>query len=125
MNPVEVLVAVDAIGGQLSTVGDKLRALLPADCPQQLKDAIRQHKPALLNLMGLTLLIVRSGVLNAIVFFVPDDGTKESLVSAGANAGIIYTRSELEKLVRRRITPEELLLIHARKQIFNRQWANP
>ena len=67
--PVEVLLAVDAIGGRLEIAGDKLRVLLPANCPDELKAAILQHKPTLLNLVRLTFLIVRSGVLSVTVFF--------------------------------------------------------
>jgi hypothetical protein len=68
--------------------------------------------------MRLTFLVVHSGALNSIVFFVPDDPTKESLVSAGADRGSIYTRAELEALVRQRITPKELRGFHAAKRIF-------
>jgi len=71
-----------------------------------------------LNLVRLKFLVARSGVLNATVFFVPDDATKASLVFAGANGGNIYTRSELVALVRRRVTPTELQRIYAVRQIF-------
>jgi hypothetical protein len=124
-NPVQVLLTVARIGGHLSIAGDKLRMLLPADCPPELKDGIRQHKPALLNLMRLTFLTVRSEILEAIVLFVPDETTKESLVAAGADAAAIYTKAELAALVRRQITPEELRLIHAAKQQFNGKVTNP
>jgi hypothetical protein len=117
--PAQVLVAVADIGGNLSIARDKLRMLLPAVCPPELKDMIRQHKPALLDLMRLTFLVVRSGVLNCSVFFVPDDTTKELLVSAGADATAVYTKAELAVLVRGQITPEELRLIHAAKRQFN------
>jgi hypothetical protein len=118
MSAVEVLVAVDTLRGELGIAGDKLRVLLPANGPHELKIAIRQHKPTLLNLLRLTFVTVRSCVLNATVFFVPDDATKESLVSAGASAGSIYTRSELAVLVRQRVTPSELRQIHMARQIF-------
>lgn len=117
--PAQVLVAVADIGGSLSVVGDKLRMLLPASCPPELKGTIRQHKPALLELMRLTFLIIRSEVLDSIIFFVPDETTKESLVSAGADPGCIYTRAELDVLVRCRTTVRELRLIHAGKQQFS------
>jgi hypothetical protein len=117
--PVELLLTVINIDGRLATAGDRLRVLLPADCPPELKDEIRQHKPALLDLMRLTFLVVRSGVLDSIVFFVADDTTKESLVSAGADLGSIYTKAELDVLVRGRTTVKELRLIHAAKQQFN------
>jgi len=117
--PAQVLVAVADIGGNLSIAHDKLRMLLPADCPPELKDLIRQHKPALLDLMRLTFLVVRSGVLNCSVFFVPDDTTKDSLIAAGVEPGSIYTRSELAVLVKRRVSADELRLIHKAKQRFD------
>jgi hypothetical protein len=123
--PVEVLLSVAGIGGRLSVIGDKLRMLLPRDCLPELKEAIRLHKPDLLDLLLLTFLIVRSDALNSIVFFAPDDATKESLVAAGAGPGSIYTRAELDVLVRRRTTVGELRLIHAAKKHFNGRVTNP
>jgi hypothetical protein len=117
--PVGLLLTVANVGGRITAAGDKLRMLLPSECPPELKDDIRQHKPALLKLMGLTFLIVRSDVLSRTVFFVPDDATKQSLTLGGAKADSIYTRSELGSLVARRVTPKELRLIHAAKQQFN------
>lgn len=48
--PVEILRAVEQVGGKLEPSGDMLRALLPADCPPELKAAIRQHKGEILDL---------------------------------------------------------------------------
>jgi hypothetical protein len=120
-----VLLRVAGIGGRLSAVGNKLRMLLPPDCAPELKDAIRLHKLALLDLLQVALLIVQSDALNSIVFFVADDTTKESLVSAGADPGSIYTKAELAVLVCRRTTVKELRLIHAAKQRFNGKVTNP
>ena len=122
--PVELLLIVIKVGGRITTAGDSLRTLLPPDCPPELKDEIRQHKPALLKLMGLTFLIVESRVLGSMVFFVADDATKQSLILAGAKAGSIYTKAELGTLVARRITPKELRLIHVVKQEFNGEVRN-
>ncbi len=117
--PVEVLLRVAAIDGRLGCAGEKLRTLLPVDCPRDLKDAIRQHKPPLLELLQCTFLIVRSSALDTVVFFVPDEATKTSLAAAGAEQGSIYTAAELEILVHRGITVQELPLIHAAKQRFS------
>ncbi len=122
--PVELLLTVENIGGHITTTGDRLRMLLPAECPQELRDNIRQHKAALLKLMELTFLIVRSRVLSGTVFFVPDDAKRQSLILAGAKAGSVYTTAELSILVGRRITPNELQLIHSGKQQFNGEVRN-
>jgi hypothetical protein len=118
MKPIEVLLAVAGCGGKLGIVGDKLRMLLPANSPPELKKAIRQHKSGLFDLLGLNFLVVRSDTLNATVFWTPDEVTKESLAAAGADPGSIYTAAELEQLVNSRVKAEDLPLIHAAKQHF-------
>jgi hypothetical protein len=122
--PVELLLTIAKIGGRITSAGERLRMLLPAECPPELKNDIRWHKSALLKLMGLTFLIVRSSVLSTTVFFVADEATKQSLTLAGAKSGSIYTRAELGTLVARRTTPKELRLIHAGKQQFNGEVKN-
>lgn len=117
--PISILLAVAGIGGQLGPIGDKLRMLLPEDAPQDLKDAIRANKSALLALLRLDFLLVRSDALNATVFWTPGTATKEAPVAVGADPGSIYTAAELELLVNRRVTAQELPLIHAAKQRFN------
>ena len=117
--PLEVLLWVGSIGGRLGIAGDKLRMLLPADCPPELKDAIRQHKGVLLQLLRLNFLAVRSENLNAMVFWTPDEATKEALVAAGAETGSTYTGAELNQLGRKRVTAAELPLIHAAKRQFD------
>ena len=116
--PIQVFLAVAGIGGKLGVMDDKLRMLLPADCPLALKDVIRQHKPALIELLRLNFLVVRADALNATVLWTPDEDTKEFLVAAGADRGSIYTADELEQLVHRRVTVGELPAIHAAKQRF-------
>ena len=123
--PVDVFLAVAGIGGRLGVADDRLRMLLPADCPPELKGAIRKHKSALLELLRLDFLVVRSATLNATVFWTPDEATKESLAAAGAHLGSIYTAAELEQLVDRRVTTRELPLIHAAKQRFRGKVTNP
>ena len=122
--PMELLLTIINMGGQITAAGDKLQIFSPPECPPELKEEIRQHKPALLKVMRSTFVIVQSRVLGAIVFFVPDEVTKHSLILAGAKAGSIYTKAELRVLVGRRITPNELQLIHAGKQEFNGEVKN-
>ena len=90
-----------------------------------MKDAIRQHKSALLELLRLDFLVVQSDTLHATVFWTPDEATKESLTAAGADLGSIYTAWELEQLVHRRVTAIELPLIHAAKRRFRGKVTNP
>jgi hypothetical protein len=123
--PVEVLLAVAGCGGRLGIKGDRLQMLLPADCSPELKSAIRQHKSALLELLQLNFLVVRSDTLNGIIFWTPDKATKECLVANGADRGCIYTASELEQLVYRRVTVGELPLLHTAKRRFGGKLIEP
>src|SRR5262245_28308559 len=122
--PVEVFLEVAASGGKLDIAGDRLRMLLPPDCPPELKNAIREHKRGLLELLRLNFLIVRSDTLNRTVVWSPEEKTKNALVAAGVSPGCIYTASELELLVRQGITPEDLLLLDAAKRKFHGRLAD-
>ena len=118
--PVDVLLAVAAIGGKLGILeGNALRTLLPRDCPPALKDAISTHKPGLLVLLRATFLVVRADAIKGPVLWTPDEANRALLIASGAEPGIIYTAAELEQLVYRRIPVEELPLIHAVKKRFN------
>lgn len=48
---IEIMRAVKRIGGRIEPAGDRLRTFLPPDCSPEIKDAIRQHKLELLNLL--------------------------------------------------------------------------
>ena len=117
-SPVSILLAVASIGGQLGIAGDKLRMLLPPDCAPDLKAAIRQYKPALIELLRLNFLVVQSAAVNATLLWCPDAQTKAALISAGADAGSTYASDELRALVNRRITTAELAVIHEAKRQF-------
>jgi hypothetical protein len=125
MTPIQILLSVVRVKGRLGIAGNRLRMLLPADCPLELKGAIRQHKSALLELLRLDFRVIRSDTLNATVFWTPDEATKESLAAAGADLGSTYTATELEQLVNRRVTANELRLIHAAKSRFGGKVADP
>jgi hypothetical protein len=123
--PIDVLNVVAGIGGKLGVTGHKLRLLLPANCPSELKNAIRQHKSALLELLRLTFLMVRSDTVNATVFWTPDETTKKFLAAGGADLGSIYTAAELEQLVNHRVTVADLQLLHGAKKRFNGKLIQP
>ncbi len=85
---IEIWLTVAAGGGQLGISGDRLRMLLPTNCPPELKDCIRQHKNQLLKLVQANFLVVSSDILDATSFFwTPDDATKQLLISSGADRG--------------------------------------
>ncbi len=117
--PIQAWLAAADVGGQLGMAGDKLRMLLPPDCPPELKDAIRRHKAALLVLLNFNFLTVRSDALQETIFWTPDAATKEALIEAGAAPGSVYTAAELERLTSRRVTAAELPVIHQTKRTFD------
>jgi len=118
-SPIQIWLAVAACGGKLGIAGDKIRMLLPVDCSAELKDAIRQHKAALLKLLCLDFVAVQSEALASTIFWTPDELTKQVLVEVGAAPGSIYTAEELERIVRKRVTIGELRLIDEAKRKFD------
>lgn len=117
--PIQTLLAVSAIGGRLGIAGENLRMLLPANCPAELKAAIRQKKSELIALLRLNFLVVHSEAVNGTVLWAADESTKEALIATGASPGTIYTPEELKLLVHRRITAAELPAIHKAKRTFD------
>jgi hypothetical protein len=117
--PVSVLLEVAAIGGRMGVAGDRLRLLLPPDVDRTLEDAIRTHKAALLALLRLTFVIVRSDALRDTVIFADSEETKTALVAAGADPGVVYSPDELRLLTSQRVSTKDLLAIHATKQTFS------
>jgi hypothetical protein len=73
----------------------------------------------LIELPRLNFVVVRSYGLKRFVFWALDQATREALVGLGAGPGRIYTAAELSELVNRRVTAEELPLIHAAQQRLN------
>jgi hypothetical protein len=124
MRAADTLMAVSRLGGRLEPAGDtQLRALLPHDCPVDLRLHIRQHKSQLLALLHHDFLVVRSAVLNETVFFAADQRARTALIAAGAQPGCIYTHQELRELVklhrREPISADLLLRIHNAKREFS------
>ena len=117
--PLETLLAVASVDGRLGVEGDRLRMLLPPNASLELKEAVRRHKPGLLELLRLNFVIVRSDAVNATLLWTPDDNTRDALIEAGGNPGIIYTAAELGSLMDKRVTAPELPAIHAAKLTFD------
>lgn len=115
----EILLSVAALGGKLSPAREgTIKMLLPPNRPQELRDAIVAHKPALLELLQCRFLIVRSETPNCQVVFCDTEDTKSRLVGFGADPGLIYTLAELGELATKRITGNDLNLIAEAKARF-------
>ncbi|HUI05545.1 MAG TPA: hypothetical protein VL486_00915 [Verrucomicrobiae bacterium] len=103
MNPLETILKVADIGGSLYMAGpDRLKMLLPVDCPAELKDSIRRNKVRLLALLsGPPFLIVRSEMLpDEPLFWTTNKEGCELLVEHGAPRGSVYVYGELDTIVR-------------------------
>ncbi len=122
MHAIGAMLAVSELSGRLEPAGAHLRALLPRNCPNEVRAAIQEHKARLLVLLRLEFVAVRSAVLNEIVFFAADESAKAALLSAGAERECIYTANELRELVKQHrrapLTADDLLRLHAAKRIF-------
>jgi hypothetical protein len=80
----------------------------PAErCPAEFSQVLKAHKPALLALLKLPFVMLRSRALDGeTVFFCQDEPTKAALEEAGADSFSIYTRDELRILCEQnRIAP--------------------
>jgi hypothetical protein len=122
--PIDTLLAVADIGAKLEPTGtDKIKAWLPVDCPHELKEAIRQHKAALIALLsGPPFRIVRSEVLaDETLFWTVNEEGRELLVANGAPRGSVYTYGELDTIVRLDPDPKHLRqLCHAMRRFDGR-----
>jgi hypothetical protein len=115
----DVLIEAVKRGLSLAVRDDRLSIIPDYLLTADFANLLRAHKPELLQLLTLPFVIVQSEVLNEIVVFVPDEETRDQLVSSGAKPGSIYTRAELAALMEGRTSEDELRLIHAAKQTFN------
>jgi hypothetical protein len=113
MTNVALLAEATGRGLRLAATGENLTVQPASRCPTEFAATLRKHKPSLLALLRLRFLMVRSVLLNEIIFFAADEATKTALVNAGAEPGCIYTREELRLLVEQHrqepITAAELL----------------
>ena len=123
MTNVALLHEANGRGLRLAAAGENLTVQPAFRCPAEFAAILREHKTSLLALLRLRFLIVRSAVLNEIVFFADDEATKTALTNSGAEPSCIYTREELRLLVeqhrRKPITAAELLQIHRVRRTFN------
>jgi hypothetical protein len=103
--------------------GDKLTVQPAERCPTEFWDVLRAHKPDLLVLLQLPFVMAYSETLQETIFLCQDGTTKAALVEAGADPWSIYTRAELQILVRHNrakpFIPDELLWLHHAKRTFN------
>ena len=63
MNALEVIRSVYAYGGKLTVDGDELRVSAPAPLPDSLRQALREHKPSIMVVLGAPLDVVVCKVL--------------------------------------------------------------
>jgi hypothetical protein len=84
---------------------------------------LRFQKPRLLALLRLPFVMVYSKAIGETLFFCEDEDTKAALIESGAGPYSIYTRAELEVLVKvNRTSPlatAELCKLHEIKRTFH------
>ena len=123
-NPIAILQKAADLGLALSFLSpDTLDVKASGPWPKSFADTLRDHKPQLLALLRLPLVMVYSESLGETIFFCADEDTKAALVQAGAEEWSIYTRSELRTLCEQNrvapLSPDELRKVHEIKRTFN------
>jgi hypothetical protein len=126
---IQVLQKASLLGLRLGFEAPDTLTFQPANrCPRDFVPLLREHKPSLLALLRLPFVMMYSKALEEIVFFCENEDTKAALVGAGAEPFSIYTRAELEVLVKaNRVAPltiAELTKLNEIKRTFNATIAN-
>jgi hypothetical protein len=125
MTTIEVYQKAAELGLSLCSKNKNILIVRPADrCPPDFVETLRAYKWHLLFILSLPFIMVESKALGGeVIFFCEDDATKAALIEAGALEWSIYTRDELEVLVKQnRIKPftaDELRKVHEIKRTFN------
>jgi hypothetical protein len=96
----------------------------PAErCPPEFAPVLKAHKPELMALLSLPMVMMYSATLEEIVFFCQDEATRDALVQAGAEEWSIYTKDELRVLVAQNrvasLSIAELRKVHEIKRAFH------
>ena len=123
LTTIEIFQQAAERGLRLKAVGNDLHVNPARSCPPDFVPMLRAHKPDLLSLLQLPFVMVDSKALGESVFFCDDDDTKATLVEAGADPWIVYTRDELRILMTQNrakpFIPKELCKLHEIKKTFN------
>ena len=121
--PISVLKEAADRGLRLNAQPDGLHINPAEACSPGFEQILKAHKPALIALLKLPMLMVNSDTLQQTVFFCQNEATKETLIEAGAEEWSIYTKDELRVLCEaNRVAPlsaDELRVVHEIKRQFN------
>src|SRR5262245_46702300 len=112
------------LGLKLGSEGRQTLTVEPAErCPRAFADTLKDHKWHLLALLRLPFVMVFSEALGQTVFFCEDEDTKAALVEAGAEPWSIYTKAELQILVKQNrnapLSHQELRKLHEIRKTFH------
>jgi hypothetical protein len=126
---IQVLLRASELGLRLGFEPPDTLTFQPANrCPRDFVPLLRQYKPWLLVLLKQPFVMVYSKAFEETIFSCEDEDTKALLASAGAEPLSIYTRAELEVLIKaNRIAPltiAELTKLNEIKRTFNATIAN-
>jgi hypothetical protein len=125
LTTIEVFVRAGELGLKLGVEPPDTLTVQPIErCPPDFAETLRAHKSALLSLLALPFVMVRSQALDGeIVFFCEDDATRDALVKAGSEEWRVYTKAELRILCEqnriRPFSPQELHKVHEIRKTFD------
>lgn len=119
MTPASIILEVARIGGQIGQVDGKLRVALPDAHPPNLKAEIKASRVALLELIASCEFSVVKAEGFGLMFWAACPQDRDALIRHGADPGDIYDRAELEMLIGRGYTFQEIQGTHAAKKLFS------
>ena len=121
--PISVLKEAADRGLRLDAQPDGLHINPAEACSSKFEQILKAHKPALIALLKLPMVMLYSDTLQQTVFFCQDDATKATLIEAGASDWSIYTKDELRVLCEANrvapLSPNELRMVNEIKRTFN------
>jgi hypothetical protein len=123
LTTIEVLEKADELGLKLGFEPPFTLTFEPIDsCSPDFIGVLSLHKPQLLALLRLPLVVAYSRIFEETIFLCEDNDTGAALVEAGADESSIYTGAELEILIAHNrakpFIPAELIKLHAIKKTF-------
>ncbi len=119
MTPLELLLKVESCGLRLEVDCSDLLVRPSRKCPREFADMLLANQAALLELLAVPVLIVRSDALHgATVLWTATERHRDVLMKHGAWPGSIWTYAELDCVVRLPADVSSLNCLASTKNIF-------
>jgi hypothetical protein len=120
MTPIEAILSIIDAGGWVLARDGKLVLETPTDPEVRIVDALRCHKPAILEILRYDWLVVESSLSPGHqMFWCPSREVRTALIQSGVSPGSIWTREELGAVVQTKPSRNELRAMIQSKRRFD------